>query len=197
MQIVGYYPFARTGMSSCSGISSIRRGYILIVLVFLSAKADERILHLMDKEDRNMTWKSLFPILICRSIQKKSSWRLKLDEFALNRNNGFLLIDALVAAVVGVLFLSAALLLTSQAVTAYRQARHIISASSIGRSEMEAMRWEEKNFCCQKTIERAHELYGVNSQIEPIDGRYVRHRVEVQDPDEGVHVFIRLAEAKK
>ena len=88
-------------------------------------------------------------------------------------------------------------MLTAQAVSAYRQARHIIGAAAAGRSEMEELRGEDRNFSLQKEVTGPRGTYMLRSQAENVDGLYIRYRVEVQDPDGGVHVFIRLAESEE
>lgn len=114
----------------------------------------------------------------------------------MNRKNGFLLADALLAAAVGLLLFSSALMLTAQAAAAYRQARHCIGAASAGRSEMEALRREGRELFRQKEVSGVYGRYTVRSQAEGTDRQYIRYRVKVQDPDGSVHVFILLAKAE-
>lgn len=130
-------------------------------------------------------------------MKRKLSWRLRPAVSESNKKNGFLLADAVTASVIGVLLFTPALMLTAQAVSAYRQARHIIGAAAAGRSEMEMLRGEGKNFSLQKEVTGLRGTYMLHSQAERIDGLYIRYRVEVQDPDGGVHVFIRLAESEE
>ena len=78
-------------------------------------------------------------------MKRKSSWPLRPAVSASNKKNGFLLADAVTASVIGILLFTPALMLTAQAVSAYRQARHIIGAAAAGRSEMEMLRGEGKN----------------------------------------------------
>ncbi len=59
------------------------------------------------------------------------------------------------------------------------------------------LRGEGKNFSLQKEVTGLRGTYMLHSQAERIDGLYIRYRVEVQDPDGGVHVFIRLAESEE
>ena len=130
-------------------------------------------------------------------MKRKLSWRLRPAVSVSNKKNGFLLADAVTASVIGVFLFTPALMLTAQAVSAYRQARHIIGAAAAGRSEMETLRGEGKNFSSQKEVTGLRGTYTLHSQAESIDGLYIRYRVEVQDPDGGVHVFIRLAESEE
>ena len=62
---------------------------------------------------------------------------------------------------------------------------------------MEELRGEVRNFSLQKEVTGLRGTYTLRSQAENVDGLYIRYRVEVQDPDGGVHVFIRLAESEE
>ena len=123
-------------------------------------------------------------------------WQLKPDGSASNKKNGFLLVDAVAAAAVGILLFTPALMMSAQAVFAYRQSRHIIGAAAAGRLEMEELRREQRSFYSQKEVTGMHGNYILRSQAEAVDGLYIRYRVEVQDPDGGIHVFVRLAESE-
>ncbi len=113
----------------------------------------------------------------------------------MNKRNGFILADTVLAVVFSLACLLPASALTRQAVSTYGRARYIVEASAIGRAEMESLRSVQAEWNTVRTENWQGRIYTVHSRIAGISEQYVQYWVEVTDPDGVVHPFRRLAKS--
>lgn len=108
-------------------------------------------------------------------------------------SNGFILVDALAAITISMLFLFPVLTLTAQSVALYRQARHHMEAAAIGRNMMEEIRYQPyRTVPYQQQYDWHGTAYTVTVDIVTVMEQYWRYDITVQGEDGIRHEFHRL-----
>lgn len=111
----------------------------------------------------------------------------------MNKQNGFILCDAMIAISMALLLLVPVVGFTYHAVYTYRKASLMMGATAIGRNEMERLRLEPIGMGGERR-EKSHQgrVYIVSSQIVSMEQDYLRYDVEVLDSEGTAYRFRRL-----
>lgn len=122
---------------------------------------------------------------------------LRQDEYALNKKNGYILSDCLIAAVLGMILFIPALSLFSETITTYQTARSIQAMAMYGRLGMEETRSlkDGKNFF-EKSFKQNGNSYDVKGCCRIIDDTYCLHEIWVRCPNEQEYCFKKLERRK-
>jgi|GEM_PF-1575581 len=122
---------------------------------------------------------------------------LRPDEYVLNKKNGYILSDCLIAAVLGMILFLPALSLLSETLTTYRTARGIQTMAMYGRLGMEETRsLKDGGHFFEKSFKQSGNIYDVKGDCRIIDNNYCLHEIWVRCPNEQEYCFKRLERRK-
>jgi hypothetical protein len=122
---------------------------------------------------------------------------LRQDEYALNKKNGYILSDCLIAVVLGVTLFVPALVLLSKTIVTYQTARGIQAMAMYGRLGMEEMRsLDDGQTFFEKRFEQHGNIYDIKGYCRSVDDTYCLHEIWVRCPDEQEYRFKRLERRK-